>query len=122
MQVEQNFTLALSVDEKVHYSRPSIDVLFESCARAYKSRFLGVLLSGANEDGANGLVAIRDRGGITVAQTPATAEQPVMPQSAIDRAAADIILAPGELCRLFQRLHHDPRLSAILPENQEARQ
>ena len=66
-------TLALSVDERVQYSRPSIDVLFESAADAYGRRVVGVILTGANDDGAAGLLAIRRAGGFTMLQDPADA-------------------------------------------------
>ena len=83
---------SLSVDEMVHYSRPSIDVLFESAADAYGSALIGVILTGANDDGAAGASRIKNRGGLVVAQDPKTAEAPVMPQAAIDTGAVDQIL------------------------------
>ena len=83
---------SLSVDEMVHYSRPSIDVLFESAADAYGSTLIGVILTGANDDGASGAKRIKSRGGLVVAQDPKTAEAPVMPQAAIDTGAVDQIL------------------------------
>lgn len=84
--------LSLSVDEKVEYSRPSIDVLFESAADAYGSGAVGVVLTGANSDGAQGAVRIKKRGGFVIAQDPATAESPVMPQAAVDTGRVDRIL------------------------------
>jgi len=83
---------SLSVDEAVAYSRPSIDVLFESAADAYGSGVAGVILTGANEDGARGAERIKKRGGFLVAQDPATAEAPQMPRAAIDRAKVDRVL------------------------------
>ena len=85
-------SFALSVDARVQYSRPSIDVLFESAADSYGQRVVGVLLTGANEDGADGLAAIRRAGGFTIAQDPATAESPAMPAAAIAAGAADKVL------------------------------
>jgi two-component system chemotaxis response regulator CheB len=102
--VEDEGTLALSVDERVQYSRPSIDVLFESAADIWGCRAIGVLLTGANRDGAAGLRRIRDCGGLTIAQDPATAEQPAMPQAAIDVDAAHSVLALAEIGRLLARL------------------
>ena len=90
--VESDRTLSFSVDEKVNYSRPSIDVLFQSAADVYKSALIGILLTGANSDGARGMQYIRENGGTTIAQDPKTAEVPLMPQAAIDLAAADYIL------------------------------
>ncbi|MGH2701817.1 MAG: chemotaxis protein CheB [Actinomycetota bacterium] len=76
-------SLALSTDEFVHHSRPSIDVAFESAADAYADRLVGVILTGANTDGSAGLKRIRDEGGVTVVQDPATAARPEMPSAAM---------------------------------------
>jgi two-component system, chemotaxis family, protein-glutamate methylesterase/glutaminase len=76
-------SFALSTDEPVRYSRPSIDVSFESAADAYADRAVGVVLTGANEDGARGLQRIAERGGLALVQRPATAESPAMPAAAI---------------------------------------
>ncbi|HEX6642138.1 MAG TPA: chemotaxis protein CheB, partial [Thermoanaerobaculia bacterium] len=98
--------LSLSVDEAVAYSRPSIDVLFESAATAYAGGVVGVVLTGANADGAHGAMRIKDRGGFVVVQDPATAESPAMPQAAIAATRVDRILPLDrigpflvELCR-----------------------
>ncbi|MBY0409578.1 MAG: chemotaxis protein CheB, partial [Burkholderiaceae bacterium] len=72
--------LALSIEAPVHFSRPSIDVLFESAADHYGKRLVGILLSGANDDGARGMQAVEAAGGLVVVQTPADASMPVMPQ------------------------------------------
>jgi two-component system chemotaxis response regulator CheB len=95
--VEPARTLALSVDEPVNFSRPSIDVLFESAAHAYGRGLLGIVLTGANEDGAQGLKAIRSAGGLGWVQDPGTAVASVMPRSAIERAGADRILPLAQL-------------------------
>jgi two-component system chemotaxis response regulator CheB len=79
---------ALSVDEPVRYSRPSIDVTFVSAADAYGSGAVGIVLTGANADGARGLRRIADRGGLAIVQRPATAESPTMPAAAL-RAVPD---------------------------------
>lgn len=84
--VERDGTLALSVDEPVHHSRPSIDVLFDSVALAYGSEALGILLSGASHDGADGLAHVRAVGGHTWVQTPESAQMAVMPRAALARA------------------------------------
>jgi two-component system chemotaxis response regulator CheB len=84
--------LALSIDEAVRYSRPSIDVLFDSAARSYGPRAVGVVLTGANDDGARGLKTLRERGGYAIVQDPADAEVADMPQAALDRAGADAVL------------------------------
>ena len=82
--IEEDHTLALSVEEKVNYSRPSIDVTFETAAYAYGSKLIGIVLTGANSDGAEGLLKIKESGGYTIVQDPDEAEHNVMPRSAID--------------------------------------
>ncbi len=92
--VERDGTLALSVEEKVNWSRPSIDVLFESAARAYGDKLAAVLLSGANQDGAWGLKDVALYGGLTLVQDPLTAVAEAMPRAAIDCGAARMVLSP----------------------------
>ncbi|MBC7977093.1 MAG: chemotaxis protein CheB [Myxococcales bacterium] len=81
--VERDRSLALSVDAPVHFSRPSIDVLFESAADAIGRGVAGVILSGANEDGARGLRRIVDAGGLAAIQDPTTAPHSEMPAAAL---------------------------------------
>jgi two-component system chemotaxis response regulator CheB len=81
--VERSRTFALSRDPRLHFSRPAIDVLFESAADAYGERLMGVILSGANADGAAGLKAVADAGGIAVVQSIETAEMVAMPAAAL---------------------------------------
>jgi two-component system chemotaxis response regulator CheB len=85
-------SFALSVDERVQHARPSIDVLFESAAEAYRESVIGVILTGSNEDGASGLARIKERGGVAVIQDPTDAERPLMPQAAIAATVADAVL------------------------------
>ncbi|WP_305857711.1 chemotaxis protein CheB [Balneatrix alpica] len=92
--VESENELALSVDPPVHYSRPSIDVLFESAAHVYAQRCIGVLLTGANKDGAIGCLAIKRRGGFLLVQQPETAEYPAMPEAALELVEADVVADP----------------------------
>lgn len=102
MLAENRETIALSIDSPVNYSRPAIDVLFESAARVWGDRLLGVLLSGASPDGTAGLQAIKARGGHTLVQDPAGAELPLMPDSAIRAGVADEVLPPqGIAARLL---------------------
>nr|WP_199318773.1 MULTISPECIES: chemotaxis protein CheB [Cyanophyceae] len=82
----------LSIDEPVSYARPSIDVLFESAADVYGEFVIGIILTGANQDGAKGLAAIKAQGGSTIVQEPATAESATMPAAAIATAVVDWIL------------------------------
>ena len=84
--------LHLSCEEAVRYSRPSIDVLFESAADAYGAELIGVVLTGANDDGARGAKRIKQRGGIVVVQEPRTAEAPEMPEAAIAAVKVDQVL------------------------------
>jgi two-component system, chemotaxis family, protein-glutamate methylesterase/glutaminase len=95
--VEKNRQLALSADEPVHYSRPSVDVLFESAAEAYGDRLAGIILTGGNEDGSAGLHAIHLAGGVTVVQRPDNARVPVMVVSALQRGPADFVLSLQEI-------------------------
>lgn len=83
---------ALSVEARVQFARPSIDVLFESIAEAYRDRAIGIVLTGANEDGAAGLAAIKRNGGVALVQDPRTAERRSMPDAAIAASAADAVL------------------------------
>lgn len=76
-------SFALSVDEPIRYSRPSIDLMFTSAAHSFGAATIGVVLTGANADGAEGLKRIVDRGGVALVQEPATAESPTMPAAAI---------------------------------------
>src|ERR1700761_6632270 len=94
MLVEVDRTVALSTDAAVRFSRPSIDVLFESAAPVYGERLLALLLSGANDDGAQGLKRVRAFGGTAWGQAPDTAASPEMPRAAIERGAADFIYPP----------------------------
>jgi two-component system chemotaxis response regulator CheB len=86
-------SVALSVDERVHYSRPSIDVLLQSAADAYGDRAVGVVLTGANADGARGLARIAARGGTAIVQDPETAVRREMPDAALAQTPAAQVLA-----------------------------
>ena len=90
-------SFALSVDERVQFARPSIDVLFESAADAYGAGLIGVILTGANRDGAAGLAEIKQRGGIAIVQDPAGAARRAMPDAAIAATVADAVLPLEEI-------------------------
>lgn len=94
LSVERDRSLSLSQEDRVHYSRPSIDILFESAADAYGSKLVGVLLTGANEDGARGLARISQSGGLTIVQDPLQAQVSIMP------AAALALHQPGHILSL----------------------
>jgi two-component system, chemotaxis family, protein-glutamate methylesterase/glutaminase len=95
--VEATSLLALSVDERVRFARPSIDVLFESAADAYGAGVIGIILTGANDDGALGLARIKRRGGVALVQDPAGAARRNMPEAAIAATVADAILPLEEI-------------------------
>lgn len=88
--IERDHTFSLSADPKVHFSRPAIDVLFESAATAYGSALAGVVLTGASRDGATGLARIREAGGYAMVQDPQEAAFATMPQSAVEVAGAEL--------------------------------
>jgi two-component system chemotaxis response regulator CheB len=88
----------------VHFSRPSIDLLFESVAGMYGSRAIGVVLSGSNRDGATGIRAIREAGGTTLAQDPATADFRAMPEAAIATGCVDFVMPLADLGKTLNRL------------------
>ncbi|RDJ00396.1 chemotaxis protein CheB [Dyella solisilvae] len=102
--VEASHRFALSVDERVSFARPSIDVLFDSAAEAYRDGLIGVLLTGANRDGAEGVARIRHCGGVAIVQDPADAAVPVMPQAALELAGADHCLPLAAIAPLLNRL------------------
>jgi two-component system chemotaxis response regulator CheB len=97
--LENETMFALDTSERVHFSRPSIDVTFESVAEVIGASAAGILLSGANADGAEGLNKIKQAGGFTIVQDPASAEVSFMPQQAIDTLKADLILDSNEITK-----------------------
>lgn len=90
-------SLSLSMDEKVNYCRPSIDVLFYNVAEVYADRSIAILLSGASDDGSKGLLAIKRKGGLTIVQNPEYATVRTMPQSAIDIEATNKVFETKEI-------------------------
>ncbi|MEK8033027.1 chemotaxis protein CheB [Ideonella sp. DXS29W] len=94
--------LALSIDPAVHFSRPAIDVLFESAADIYRQYLLGIVLTGASEDGARGLLAVHRAGGAVVVQSPDTAMAPAMPLHAIRRCPEAAVLTLNDIGKLLQ--------------------
>lgn len=101
MLVERGGTIAFSTEGKVNWSRPSIDVLFESAAFLYGNRVIGIILTGASADGSSGIRAIKTAGGLTIAEDPATAEFPFMPQSAIETGAVDLVLTAEQIGKIL---------------------
>jgi two-component system chemotaxis response regulator CheB len=97
---------ALSTESPVGFARPSIDVLFESAADVYHERIIGVILTGANRDGAKGLAKIKSFGGMALVQDPESAESPAMPEAAISATAVDRILPLPEIAPFLNKLCH----------------
>ncbi len=104
LSIENDASFSLRCEERVSYARPSIDVLFASAADAYGKTLMGILLTGANYDGAAGLAGMRVAGALTIVQDPATAEVATMPEAAIRRMAPDLILPLAEIRSLLRRL------------------
>lgn len=102
--VESTRELALSIDGPMRFSRPSIDVLFDSVADAYGSNAVGIVLSGANEDGARGLSAIAARGGLTIVQSPGTAHAQAMPSAALLAVPQSVTGSPQIIAQLLTQL------------------
>ena len=95
--LEKDYSFSLDYSERVHFSRPSIDVTFRSAADVFGPGLICLLLSGGNADGAEGMEYAKERGGLTVAQDPATADVPYMPQQAISRMKVDFIVPADEI-------------------------
>nr|WP_308632933.1 chemotaxis protein CheB [Massilia norwichensis] len=107
LSVESDFTFSVSCEPPVHFARPAIDVLMESSADAYGAGLAGILLTGANHDGAAGMAAIHAAGGLTVVQDPDEAQVATMPQSAIDRFTPHLILPLARIGALLPMLESD---------------
>jgi two-component system, chemotaxis family, protein-glutamate methylesterase/glutaminase len=102
--LESDGAFGLSIDAPVRFARPAVDVLFDSAAHVHRERVLGVVLTGANDDGAQGARRIKAAGGMVIVQDPATAVAPDMPRAALAAVKADHCVPPGELAKLLQRL------------------
>lgn len=101
--VEQNRTLELSNSPLVHYSRPSIDVLFLSAADVYRRNALGILLTGANQDGAMGMKLLKDAGGMTAVQDPVDCMIETMPRAAMALTTIDQVLPAQQIAMWLNR-------------------
>ncbi len=97
--VEEDFTLSLSVEEKINYSRPSIDITFETSALAYGRQLVGIVLTGANSDGSKGLLTVKQHGGYTIVQNPLEAESNIMPLAAIKLVKPHAILSLHQIVK-----------------------
>ncbi len=102
--IEPSGELTLDCSEPVHYCRPSIDVTFQSFSDVYTKNLIAILLSGANEDGADGMAYVSRAGGITVVQDPESAEVKTMPEAAISRTNIDLVLKDHEIFELMEAI------------------
>lgn len=99
--IEDDLSFSLSVDAKVSYARPSVDVLFESAANVYGEQLVGIVLTGANHDGSAGLAAIATAGGMCLVQEPSTAEAHSMPEAALQACPAARAVSLDELATIL---------------------
>ncbi|MFB9080821.1 chemotaxis protein CheB [Flavobacterium procerum] len=104
---EKDETLSLDTSEKINYSRPSIDVSFESAAEIYGSNLVGILLSGSNSDGTAGLQAIQKAGGTIIVQNPLSADMSFMPNNAIQHTNPDYILTTEEILEFITSINKE---------------
>jgi len=102
--IEESETFSLDYSEKVNYSRPSIDVTFQSAAEIFKNKLVCILLSGSNADGVTGLKMVKSLGGIVVIQNPNTAVMPYMPQQAVNEIEGAIILDANKMAEFINKL------------------
>ncbi len=104
MFVELANRIALSTDEPVNHSRPSIDLSFVTAANAYRDKLIGIILSGANRDGAFGLKKVVDNGGLSIVQDPQESEVKTMPTSALQLTKVDYVYTTDQIIRFLQKL------------------
>jgi two-component system, chemotaxis family, protein-glutamate methylesterase/glutaminase len=101
LTVELGNTFSLSTEEMINNSRPAIDITFQSCAYLYKEKLLGILLTGANKDGALGMKAVKDHGGLTIIQNPSECVMDTMPKAALAATTIDHILSVPEIIQFL---------------------
>jgi two-component system, chemotaxis family, protein-glutamate methylesterase/glutaminase len=104
LSIEADRSFSLSGEERVNHARPSIDVLFDSAGDAYGKALAGILLTGANFDGAAGMAGMQVAGALTIVQDPASAEIATMPEAALRRMTPDLVLSLAEIGALLLRL------------------
>lgn len=105
LSMELGNTFALSTEDMVNNSRPAIDITLETAAYIFKEKLIGILLSGANRDGAMGMKKIKDRGGLTIVQDPAECMIETMPKAALDLTPVDYILKIDQIVKFFLALN-----------------
>lgn len=99
--MERDCSFTLTIGERVNYARPSIDVLFETAAEAYGDGLIGIVLTGANNDGSLGLKKIKEMGGTTVVQDPEESESDTMPRSAMEAAHPDHVFTLKQIANFL---------------------
>jgi two-component system chemotaxis response regulator CheB len=102
--VEDDRTFSMSLEGRVNFARPSIDLLFNSAADVYGPKLIGIILTGANNDGSKGLKTIKERGGLTIVQDPETAEADSMPMAAIAKTKVDYIISLYEIGNFLNKI------------------
>lgn len=102
--LEHNGTIALSIDPPQNFARPSVDVLFESAAEVYGKKVIGIIMTGAGNDGSRGLLQIKNHGGVTIVQDPADAEMDSMPRSALHLQKPDYVVRLSSIPALLMKL------------------
>ena len=105
IMIDDGSVISLTTDERINYSRPSIDVLFESAAEVFQDQLVGVILTGANDDGTEGMRLIKQSGGMTIIQDPQTAEVRTMPESVFRQMQVDHILSLKEISEFLNSLN-----------------
>lgn len=101
--VEFGDTFALSTEEMVRYSRPSIDLIFETASAVFRDKVIGIILSGANSDGADGIKKVKEKGGLTIVQSPNESIIKTMPEAAIKSTKIDMVLTTNEIINFLNR-------------------
>jgi two-component system chemotaxis response regulator CheB len=104
MYIEVGNRFALSTEEPLNHSRPSIDLSFFTAAQAYRDKLIGIILSGANKDGANGLRKIADLGGLTIVQDPNDCEVPTMSEASLHLTKVNYVLSSEKICNFLNKL------------------
>jgi len=104
LMVEDDLRFSLDIDDPVSFSCPSVDVLFESAAHVFQQNLVGVILTGANADGAKGMRTIKEMGGVTIVQQPEEANFSAMPSAALRATTIDYVLPLAEITPLLVRL------------------
>ncbi len=104
MYIELGNRIALSTEEPVHHSRPSIDLSFITSAYVYREKLVGDILSGANKDGAYGLKKVKDNGGLTIVQDPAECQVKTMTEASLQLTKADHIFTTNQIIDFLKKL------------------